>query len=336
MNRCTTAAAREARQKPTGARRCACRGGRLVATIFVGVALVIALLPCAARATDEIQVYNAEIAAVGQWTIQQHLNYTFIGRTQPDSAGGLVPNHTLNGTPEFAYGITPWWELGFYAPFAVSGRQFLSDGAKIRSLFVVPDAAKRDFFYGVNFELSYEMPRFSQSRYGLEIRPILGVRNKDWEFIVNPIFDLSFGTFGETDFAPAARLARNLGEDRFIGLEYYADFGSVSDPLPLTEQSHQLFAVTDFKLADFDIELGLGYGFTAGSDRLVAKAIIGYAFPVPGQSQAAQDTPSARPLVFKSPLRRKVQQPTAYRCIGWFALTQQRAAGSVQDAYLLY
>jgi hypothetical protein len=48
--------------------------------------------------------------------------------------------------------------------------------------------------------------------------------------IVNPIVDLSFGSHGEVDFAPAARLARNLGQDRFIGLEYYADFGKIGDP----------------------------------------------------------------------------------------------------------
>ena len=86
---------------------------------------------------------------------------------------------------------------------------------------MVPDAEKRNFFYGVNFELGYEMPQFSPTPWGLEIRPIIGVRNKEWEFIVNPIVDLSFGPGSEADFLPAARLARNLGEDRFIGLEYY-------------------------------------------------------------------------------------------------------------------
>ena len=160
------------------------------------VSLVAALAPVPARALDEIQVYNAEIAEVGQWTIQQHLNYTFLGRTQPDFPGGLVSNHSLQGTPELAYGLTKWWEIGFYAPFAVTADgQFLSNGAKIRNLFVVPDAAKRDFFYGVNIELSYQTPPFSQSRYAMEIRPIVGVRNKEWEFIVNPIVDLTLGEF---------------------------------------------------------------------------------------------------------------------------------------------
>jgi hypothetical protein len=260
---------------------------RSVKAVVIAYAMVGTILaPLGAQATDEIQVYNAEIAEIGQWTIQQHLNYTFIGRTQPDFPGGLIPNHSLNGTPELAYGITDWWELGFYAPFAVnSGGQFLSDGAKIRNLFVVPNAGKRDFFYGINFELSYETPPFAQTRYALEIRPIIGVRNKEWEFIVNPIVDLSFGTFGQQDFAPCLRLARNLGEDRFIGIEYYADFGQIGNFLPLQGQSHQIFAVTDFKLDKFDIELGVGYGLTPGSDRLVAKAIIGYPFPVPGKKE---------------------------------------------------
>jgi hypothetical protein len=86
---------------------------------------------------------------------------------------------------------------------------------------VVPDAAKRTFFYGVNFELGYEMPQLAPAPWALEIRPIIGIRNKDWELIANPIVDVSFGAGGEADFTPALRLARNLGEDRFIGLEYY-------------------------------------------------------------------------------------------------------------------
>ena len=219
----------------------------------------------------------------------------------PEFPGGFTSNHSLQGTPEFAYGLTNWWEVGFYLPFAVTGTgEFLSNGAKIRSLFVVPDADKRNFFYGVNFELGYEMPQFSPTPWALEIRPIIGVRNKEWEFIVNPIVDVSFGPPGEADFAPAARLARNLGEDRFIGLEYYSDFGKIGNFLPLQQQSQQLYAVTDFKVKEVDVELGVGYGFTPGSDRLMFKAIIGYAFPVPGKSNDSGSTPNT-PLAMGTP-----------------------------------
>src|SRR5678815_3955302 len=99
-----------------------------------------------AQATDEIQVYNAGIAAVGQFTIQQHLNYVGIGQKDPPFPGGFPSNHSLNGTPEFAYGMTDWWELGLYLPFAVQDRQFLSDAFKLRTLFVSPNADKRNLF----------------------------------------------------------------------------------------------------------------------------------------------------------------------------------------------
>jgi hypothetical protein len=253
-----------------------------ILTLTAGAALAVD------QVHDEIQVYNAEINDVGQWSYEQHLNFAGVGQTIPEFPGGFTSNHSLQGTPEFAYGLTKWWEVGFYLPFAVSGTgEFLSDGAKIRNLFVVPDAGKRNFFYGVNFELGYELPPFAQSQspWTLEIRPIIGLRNKEWEFIVNPIVDVGFGPGGEADFLPAARLARNLGEDRFIGLEYYSDYGKIGNILPLPQQSQQLFAVTDFKVKDVDVELGAGYGFTPGSDRLIFKAILGYAFPLPGKNK---------------------------------------------------
>jgi hypothetical protein len=258
------------------------------ASALLAGALVWLALAGAAHATDEIQVYNASIAAPGQFTIEQHLNYVGIGQKEPPFPGGFGSDKTLNGTPEFAYGMTDWWELGLYLPFAVKNQQFLSDAFKLRTLFVSPHADQRNFFYGVNFELSYEMPKFSQTRWGLEIRPIIGVRNDTYEFIVNPIVDIGFGKNGEADFAPAARLARKFGPDLYGGFEYYSDLGEIGNFKPLSQQQHTLFAVTDFKLGVFDVNFGVGYGLTPASDRLVVKTIIGYAFPVPGSEQKTE------------------------------------------------
>ena len=118
-------------------------------------------------------------------------------------------------------------KLVFDLPFAIQDRQVLSDSVKLRTLFVSPHADQRDFFYGVNFELSNQTLKFAQTRFGLEIRPIIGVRNADWEFIVNPIVDIGFGKYGQADFAPTIRFARKLDKDLFVGLEYYADFGEI-------------------------------------------------------------------------------------------------------------
>jgi hypothetical protein len=239
-------------------------------------AILLAASTISARAVDEIQVYNAEIAKVGQWTFQLHSNYAFIGRKEPDFLGGLIPHHALQGTGEWAYGITEWWEMGFYTPYAVD-RNFTpySNAAKIRQLFVIPHAAEREFFYGVNFEISYAMPQFSDAQWNLEIRPIVGWRKGDYEFIINPIVDMGFGQNGDSIFAPAARFARNLGENLAVGLEYYTDLGPLRNSPLFNEQQHNLYAVVDFKIGRFDVDLGVGYGLSPGSDRLMAKMIIG-------------------------------------------------------------
>src|SRR6516225_7612805 len=201
-----------------------------------------------ANAADEIQVYNASIAEVGQFTFQQHLNTIPLGIKDPPFPGGLISNNSLNGTPEFAYGLTDWWEVGFYLPFSIRDEKFYSNAFKLRTLFVSPHADQRNFFYGVNFEFSNETPPFAQTRFAMEIRPIIGIRNSEYEFIVNPIIDTSFGKYGETDFAPAWRLARKFGDDLYAGFEYYSDLGKIGDFKSLDEQQHTLFAVTDFKV----------------------------------------------------------------------------------------
>ena len=86
----------------------------------------------------------------------------------------------------------------------------------------------------------------------------------------------------------ACRLRLQGADDLFAGIEYYADFGEIGNFKKLTEQSHTLFAVTDFELGDFGVNFGLGYGLTPASDRLVVKTIIGYAFAVPGPTSNAR------------------------------------------------
>jgi hypothetical protein len=243
---------------------------------FLFAAVLLAASTVSARAVDEIQVYNAEIAKVGQWTFQLHNNYAFMGRKEPDFPGGLIPNHALQGTGEWAWGITDWWEMGFYTPYAVDQELTpYSNAAKIRQLFVIPNAAEREFFYGVNFEFSYAMPQFSETRWNMEIRPIVGWRKGNYELIINPIVDLGFGQNGGAEFVPAARFARNLGENLAVGVEYYTDLGPLQRWLPFNEQQHNVYAVVDFKIGRFDVNAGVGYGLTPGSDRLMYKMIIG-------------------------------------------------------------
>jgi hypothetical protein len=77
----------------------------------------------------------------------------------------------------------------------------------VRAEFVVPQAQERSFFYGVNFELSFNAPYWEPTRNSGEIRPIIGGRVRPVDLIVNPILDTSFQGLGSLDFTPAARVA---------------------------------------------------------------------------------------------------------------------------------
>jgi len=226
--------------------------------------------------TDEIQVYDAQIAAPGIFNLTWHDNYTPDGRTSPDYPGGIVPDHTLNGVPEWAYGVAPWFEAGLYLPlYSLAGTGALTfNGFKLRSLFVEPDAANQRFIYGVNFEFSYNTAHWNQSRYTQEIRPIIGWHLGPLDVIVNPILDNSYKGFAQLDFAPATRVAFNFNKTWAVAAEEYDDFGPLRGFFAANQQQHQLFGVLDYNGKPWTVEGGVGLGLTSATDRVVLKLIL--------------------------------------------------------------
>ncbi|HEX3534295.1 MAG TPA: hypothetical protein VHT23_08740 [Gemmatimonadaceae bacterium] len=227
--------------------------------------------------TDEIQVYTGDLESPGKFNLTLHVNYTPDGRTTATIPGGVVPQGAANGAFEWAYGVNSWFEAGAYIPVYTITRNgnALLDGAKLRALFAVPDAGTRRFFYGVNFELSRNSRVWDQSRYGGEIRPIVGVRSGEWDFIANPILDTSFNGFSRLEIAPAARVAYNGSRVWAGAVEYYGDFGEVRN---ITAGENTVFAVADRAGRFLDVEAGIGFGLTHDSDKVVLKTILSHTF----------------------------------------------------------
>lgn len=226
--------------------------------------------------TDEIQVYDAAIAPTGAFNLTLHNNFTPSGNTTPAFAGGIVPDHSLNGVAEWAYGIAPWFEGGLYFPLYSITRDgsVLYNGFKLRTLFVSPDAALREFFYGVNFEFSFNTAHWDQRAHTSEIRGIVGAHVGIFDFIFNPIVDNSWNGFSRLEVVPETRVAAALSERFKVALEEYDDFGPISHFLPASKQSHQLFAVVDINTKALGIEGGVGAGLTSASDHWVLKLIL--------------------------------------------------------------
>lgn len=239
-------------------------------------ALVLVLASPSLAQTDEIQVYNAQIAAPGTFNLTLHDNYTPQGRLTPAFPGGLTPNHTLNGVPEFAYGVTDWFEAGLYLPlYSLPGdSHFQLNGFKLRALFVDPHAADKPFFYGVNFEFSFNEKHWDPHTFTSEIRPIIGWRFGKVDLIFNPILDNSYVGLSRLDFAPETRIDYNFSPIWAVALEAYDDFGELRRFSPVNQQSHQLFWVVDYNGKPVNVEFGAGIGMTSGSDGLVLKLMF--------------------------------------------------------------
>jgi hypothetical protein len=245
------------------------------------ILLALLAFPSLALAqADEIQVYDGGLAAPGVFNLTWHNNFTASGVKRPAFPGGVTPHHSWNGVPEWAYGVTKWFEAGLYMPLYTHDERmgFALDGFKLRTLFAVPNADDRTFFYGANFEFSVNAKRWDTSRITSEVRPIVGWHLRPVDIIVNPIVDTAYDGFKNLVFAPATRVAYTVSPTLVLAAEEYADFGPLHDFHAAKDQLHQLYGVVDYAVKGLDIETGIGFGLTDASDHLTFKIILSHDF----------------------------------------------------------
>jgi hypothetical protein len=237
-----------------------------------------AMVGSAFAQTDEIQVYDAEIARPGIFNLMVHTNFTPIGRKMPAFPRAIIANDSVNGAAEWAYGVKPWFEQGLYMP--VFSLHSINQGAtingfKIRELFVRPNAHDDKFFYGLNFEFSVNALYWEPKRISSELRPIIGAHIRRWDFIYNPIMDTDYtGGLKGLQFNPAGRIAYNLNETWALAAEQYDGFGTLRDFVPYEQQFHETWAVFDRNSRFVNVEAGVGVGWTPGSDRITLKLML--------------------------------------------------------------
>lgn len=250
--------------------------GRRVLTFLAVMAAFLATPKIGLAQTDEIQVYDAEIAEPGVINLMLHQNFTPSGLKEPAFPGAIVSDRSYNGVPEFALGVTPWFEQGLYLPvYSVSkGRGSTLDSVKLRELFVRPHAGEHTFFYGVNFEFSYNASYWEARRFTSEIRPIIGLHLKPWDIIVNPILDTDWTGVRNYQFNPVMRLAYDYSPKWTFATEHYAGYGPLHQFVVVDDQYHAQWLVVDHTSDFLDIETGIGFGLTAGTDKVTLKLMI--------------------------------------------------------------
>ena len=235
----------------------------------------------ALAAPEEVQVYMNEMSQPGDFGLDVHANYVPSGAREADYPGAQLARHTLRVTPEFSYGWTRSLELGAYLLTSrdADGR-YNVDGEKLRLKFIAPQAPDSPFFYGANLELGRVARRLDQNPWNGELKGIAGYKGARWTAAVN--LNLDFKVSGPAS-APATlelatKLAYQLAPGCQLGIESYNGLGEARRPGHLGQQTHTTYAVLDTALRGWDLNLGVGRGYQAASDRWVVKAIVGVPF----------------------------------------------------------
>ena len=256
--------------------------------------ILAAMGGCVARAQGnyEIQVYGAETVAPKTTMVEVHSNFTADG--QPRTINRIAPtNHAEHETLELTQGITNWSEVGFYVFTSEQsglGMQWVGD--HIRPRVRAPESWHWPVGVSLSQEIGYQRAQFSPDTWTWEIRPIVDKQKGRFYWAVNPALertlhgpDVKLGL----DFSPAVKVSWDFTKVITGGVEYYADYGRITDIAPLHDQQQQIFPAIDLNVSpNWEINFGVGIGPTAATDHWIDKVIIGRRFNWGKQTQSAR------------------------------------------------
>jgi hypothetical protein len=246
------------------------------------ITFVFVLLIHGARAfaaPEEVQVYMAEMNDPGQFGLDVHNSYVFTGHLIDDYPGEQQSLHRYRITPELAYGLTHFLELGVYLPLATIDRdgQFGVDGVKLRLKFIAPRPPEQQWFYGANFEIGRVAHALDENPYNAELKGIVGFRSSCWTVAFNA--NLDFVVSGPVSAAASLELATKISHaitrELALGIETYNGVGLLQSPGHFGSSEQSSFVAVDASHGTWDLNLGVGSGYGSNPDRLIVKAIVG-------------------------------------------------------------
>jgi hypothetical protein len=250
---------------------------------------------CAAygQGNYEIQVYGSETQAPRTTMLELHSNFTADGQRQ--TINGVVPTyHQQHETVEITQGLTDWAEVGFYIFTSEQngmGVQWVGD--HIRPRVRAPESWRWPVGVSLSMEAGYQRAIYDRDTWTWEIRPIVDKQQGRLYWAVNPALertwhgpDVNLGV----DFAPAAKVSWNFTKVVAGGVEYYGDYGSLTDIASLRNQQQQIFPAVDLNVSPkWEINFGVGVGATASTDHWIVKGILGRRFDWGRRRQSKPD-----------------------------------------------
>jgi hypothetical protein len=243
----------------------------------------VALMPMSASAQDlfELEVFEYETAAPGDYDVALHANVMSRGGVAPASAAGNHrPTHI---SVEVARGWTERLESAVFlqtAPFGSSGSARFAGGhirskARLGALTAIP------LRFGVSAEYAFNRTAFDAERQTFEVRSILDYSRGRLMLVANPSVEVV--THGSEDgLEPVVDLSARAGWrllDRMtLTVDYFSAAASTRHLQPEADAHHLVFGGVDLEVgAGWHLELAAGHCVTR-HEPWVMKSVVGLGF----------------------------------------------------------
>ena len=235
---------------------------------------------CAQVDPWEFEVYPYATTPKGMAEIETDNAVVTAGHTEGGEGaadGTIASQKTWYNAYEFNYGLTDRIEAAFYLNLAQpngGGLRWAGDNLRLRGRFFDQDALPVNLGWYVELEW-HKTPQFDDAVRELELRPILAKDFGPVSVLANPKFEKVLAGAGHSqgfEFGYAAAIQYRWSRRLSPGLEFYGGAGLIDQVEPVRDQQHYIFPTIWGELpGGIEYNVGVGYGLTRGSDRVIVK-----------------------------------------------------------------
>jgi hypothetical protein len=232
----------------------------------------------------EVQVFPDETLEPGETAVEFHNVLMPSGTRLADRM--LDPSSHLHLSFEVSHGWTNAFETGLFVETSPStdDRHAALTGFHVRPKYRFSEWQGFPFHVSLSVEYAFaKQPGDAAFRQALAITPIFERHARGFEMSFNPGIEVALrgpDAGSSPVFEPSAKLAGKATGGVWLGVEYYAETGSINHFEPLSEQHHLVFPAIDFRMpSGWDLNVGVGRGLTGSSEHWVVKWIVGLKIP---------------------------------------------------------
>jgi hypothetical protein len=231
-----------------------------------------------------VQVFPDENLERGETDVELHNVLMPSGTRLTD--GTRDPSSHLHLSAEIAHGWTKSFETGFFVETSPSSddRHAGFTGWHVRPKLRLPEWRQIPFHVSISAEYAFlKLPGDESFRQAIALTPILERHLGRVEMSINPGVEVGVrgsGAGAPPAFTPSGKAAFRWGPTAWLGVEYYAETGSIKHFEPLAEEHHLIVPAIDLRTASgWNLNLGVGRGLTGNSEHWVIKSILNVRLP---------------------------------------------------------